>query len=470
MDHIDEVWEHPTGQIQSNPTLSTQIDKYTSRLAWILAKARRLKNTFLPINRLPPEVLGLMPTFFQDDRDLISATAVCAYWRITLLSTPTLWCNINARSASMVNAYLERSGQVPLHVKCLASRQVASLLRPRMDRIASLDINHDVLVGVPRAAKDLREPAPMLNMLSFSAHGDELWVLSIPPHFLGASFPSLRTLVLTGIYFLAGPFTFQSVTTLIWTASSNFTDQILRTLDRLPSLEAATIHFHPLCLPSSTQPDRNITLQNLRTLVLTANSDPKKGPCGFILPILLFTDLPSIRKLSFQVGGCSSSHASPLRALSPERLPRLSQLQEAEISLLEGTSARIRLSGSPQFELTISFEDVSDVKLTNDYFGGIPSQSLRKLTVIFYKHSSSKGDRWALDVMKLVHGMEVLEVAGERKEFLNIWHGEGEYHRICPLLRGLSVSGGADPGPEISALVDLRNSVDLPLTASYECG
>ena len=41
------------------------------------------------------------------ERELISATAVCQYWRMALLSFPRLWCNVGGSPAE-IGAYLSR--------------------------------------------------------------------------------------------------------------------------------------------------------------------------------------------------------------------------------------------------------------------------------------------------------------------------------------------------------------------------
>ena len=69
----------------------------------------------------PPSRNPRFPTFRESERDLISATAVCKYWRKTLISTPTLWNKIicsewekTGITASYVQVYFERSGSIPV--------------------------------------------------------------------------------------------------------------------------------------------------------------------------------------------------------------------------------------------------------------------------------------------------------------------------------------------------------------------
>ncbi|KAF9782264.1 hypothetical protein BJ322DRAFT_207313 [Thelephora terrestris] len=69
------------------------------------------KTSLAPINCLPPEILALIPTFRESEKVLINATAVCKYWRRTLVSTPSLWNKIVYLGRNITNpyAYFQRS-------------------------------------------------------------------------------------------------------------------------------------------------------------------------------------------------------------------------------------------------------------------------------------------------------------------------------------------------------------------------
>ena len=59
----------------------------------------------------------MIPYFLVHDRDRITASHVCRYWRDTFLSTPALWDVVTAsNNPDKTIAYLERSGDVPLEV------------------------------------------------------------------------------------------------------------------------------------------------------------------------------------------------------------------------------------------------------------------------------------------------------------------------------------------------------------------
>ena len=158
----------------------------------------------------------------------------------------------------------------------------------------------------------------------------------------------------------------------------------------------------------------------------------------------------------------------PPSMLFAEQLPGLSELPEAEISLPGRKSARVRLSGLCQSELIISVEDVLDVNVPHIFSGGTPFRSVRKLTARFGEGTSHQVNWWTLDALKIIGGVEVLEVVGDCIGFLLVWRGKVKYHRICPSLHRLTICGGMRCRTELSALADIRNSVGLPLIVTYE--
>ena len=59
-----------------------------ARIPAILKRMEEVKNGLAPINRIPPETLAHIATFFVKERYLVNATAVCQHWRETLLYFP----------------------------------------------------------------------------------------------------------------------------------------------------------------------------------------------------------------------------------------------------------------------------------------------------------------------------------------------------------------------------------------------
>ena len=75
-------------------------------------------NTFPKINRLPPEVLALIPSFLTAYKDLVYTTHVCRHWRSTIIASPSLWSSPDndAMHRDLVAVYMDRCGDTPLDV------------------------------------------------------------------------------------------------------------------------------------------------------------------------------------------------------------------------------------------------------------------------------------------------------------------------------------------------------------------
>jgi len=83
-----------------------------------LSKIHSSMNTFPGINRLPPEVLALIPSFLTEQKDLVSTTHVCRHWRNTIVASPPLWSPPDNETVhkDLVAAYIDRCGGTPLDV------------------------------------------------------------------------------------------------------------------------------------------------------------------------------------------------------------------------------------------------------------------------------------------------------------------------------------------------------------------
>jgi hypothetical protein len=135
-----------------------QIDDTVLKISAILRKARNIKNRLAPINQLPPETLALTATFLVKQRDLINATTVCQQWRTTLLSFPRLWHKAGG-SASELEAYLERSGSVPIKVN-LSSPHLFASITSHTSRLVALTMCVDDSSDFDRIATHLCHSHP----------------------------------------------------------------------------------------------------------------------------------------------------------------------------------------------------------------------------------------------------------------------------------------------------------------------
>jgi hypothetical protein len=77
-----------------NPTPSLIVIVHrSSTSSWVSLRYCR-RSGYVPVNKLPPEVLSRVLEHRDRELDLVAATHVCQYWRSTLTSSPSLWTRL----------------------------------------------------------------------------------------------------------------------------------------------------------------------------------------------------------------------------------------------------------------------------------------------------------------------------------------------------------------------------------------
>ena len=87
-----------------------QVDVLENDASEVLSLIRSIKNSFASINRIPPEVLSLVPGCYVKDRagqDLIKLTHVCSGWRNTFISCPPLWTQLDFKNVDKTRTYIQ---------------------------------------------------------------------------------------------------------------------------------------------------------------------------------------------------------------------------------------------------------------------------------------------------------------------------------------------------------------------------
>ena len=85
----------------------------------MLGLVRSLKNSFAPINRIPPEILSLIPDYCDEhdaDQALVALTGVCRSWRDMLIARSSLWTTLDLMNIEKTRTYIRRSKSSPLKI------------------------------------------------------------------------------------------------------------------------------------------------------------------------------------------------------------------------------------------------------------------------------------------------------------------------------------------------------------------
>ena len=137
-----------------------------------LTTIREWLNPSVPINRVPLDVLSLIPTHLPSQADRFRASFVCRRWRITFLQNARLWSYIRLSKGEIyAKTLLERAKGSPLTI--LASGMVPvntiKLLLPRTNQIVDLEFANGSWADIRKFTKIIPGPFPLLRTLNIGA-------------------------------------------------------------------------------------------------------------------------------------------------------------------------------------------------------------------------------------------------------------------------------------------------------------
>ena len=155
----------------------------------------------MPINRIPPEILSLIPHYWENsfkDQDVITLTHVCRAWRDVFVSCPSLWTTLDCMNLDKTRVYLERSKSSPVDLSLYSDSTSLSdpffkFLPHVAGRLKSLNIEgrSEHLQAI---SAYLDCPAPLLEELSIRGANDLL-----PSTFLNGDLSPLHKLHLEDV-------------------------------------------------------------------------------------------------------------------------------------------------------------------------------------------------------------------------------------------------------------------------------
>jgi hypothetical protein len=320
----------------------------------VLCLVRSMKNHFAPINKIPPELLSLIPKYLgKDDMDksLIALTHACRSWRELLIGYPSLWARLDCANADKTRVYIERAKLSPLEI-ALRKRRVTTYLEgafplviPHIGRLRSLSI-----VGtrgpLPNLTQHLSCPIPFLRNLTIN-------LTCHPPPVLDSALfngnlSSLHTLSLTGV-----------ITHLPWKDLSKLTafelghvpedtisiTRLLNFFANAPHLTDITLH-HSIPTSSNAPPERVVSLSYLKNLAISAD------PTHSIL--LNHLSIPAGASLVLNFGFLGNKSPLPdYLPTTPKNLKNLASITSANL-YFSNMEWRVRLKGPSGGLLTIS--------------------------------------------------------------------------------------------------------------------
>ena len=209
--------------------------------------AAKIINALSPVNRLPPEILGMIPTYQEDQtlKDLVTVSSVCSYWRSTFLATPSLWTNLNGKGLKKTKAWVQRSKALPIHLLVEGSPdpKVLKFLGSHSSKMRAVILPYLTAQDLPlfkhgHISKLLR-PTPLLREICVEA--SDLETLD-KPIIIKGNFPSLEVLRLSGFQTSIVNLHAPNVREVLLTGTFDLA-RILELLDSFPLLERLALRL-----------------------------------------------------------------------------------------------------------------------------------------------------------------------------------------------------------------------------------
>ena len=256
------------------------ISQLDQGMSTALANIREWRNTFVPINRLPLDVLSLISTHLGGDGDIVSISSTCRHWRNTFTQHAALWSELNLslkRTSIFVRTRLERAKGSPLDITTagFSRDNILALLSARSQQFRSLDFIHDRWSSVRQFSEISSGPLPLLHDLKINIVDDDSEDRTPPssPLFTGAVNLKAFSLVVEGQPCF-DRFAFPTLTTFNLTVTptegeSFHTSQMLDFLGATPTLQTVRIVIRGQKTPAGVDQGRIVVLPNVESFSVT---------------------------------------------------------------------------------------------------------------------------------------------------------------------------------------------------------
>jgi len=236
----------------------------------VLLITRSIKNTFAPINRVPPDVLSLIPGYRKRDKELIKLTHVCRSWREIFISRASLWTFLACNEPDKTSVYIQRSRKSPLKVRIGAENfERLPLVASHVDRLKALEL-YFYGRDVSRLIKNLSSTAPLLEKLALHVYDTNISKSDstlIESTLFDGNLSSLRELCLSRIRTSLPWQNMSNLTSfeLSWAHSEVSTTQLLDFFERAPLLRQIKL-LYAVPHSSNTPAGRVMSLHHLKSL------------------------------------------------------------------------------------------------------------------------------------------------------------------------------------------------------------
>jgi hypothetical protein len=344
----------------------SQLAKDTSTA---LATIREWRNSFVRVNRIPVDVLSLIPTHLSSQQDRFRASFVCRHWRRTFLHNAALWYQLYLSKGEVyVKTLLERAkGSVlDITVGGVDPACAVALLLPHAQQIRFLDFACDDWIDIIQRFSGVNSgPLPLLTTLKITAVDD---VTLEEPDDMTSPSPSLSLFshaVNLNEFFLHSDgslslrhFRFPNLTTFELSAvpGEDFrASQLLDFLEASPMLRTVDMNIITDIVLEGVPRERVVVLPNVETFRLVMS---KSGP-GY--EIAAHISCPSARHASFMYE--THTNGTIFRGIFPSSISWNAIVRQYAGSSVEGVTLEMRIGSDYAITCSLAFRS-SDATTT----------------------------------------------------------------------------------------------------------
>ena len=264
---------------------SDEVFQLERDISTALAAARELKNSFALINRIPSDILSMIPTHLDSQKDVFHASFVCRRWRRELLQNGVLWSQLfTKKGEDYVTTLLERAkgSALDIVVDYPAPLDTIALSPPHARRIRHLEFPSSCWADILMFTQVNSKPLPLLRTLEICTtckdhdhdhNQPNMPATPSPPLFSGSV--NLEEFYLDldgGLNGSLDCFVFPNLTTLNLAASPglNFFDasQLFDFLKASPTLRTVDVKIYGCMRARRTPSATAVVLPNVETFSL----------------------------------------------------------------------------------------------------------------------------------------------------------------------------------------------------------
>lgn len=425
---------------------------------------KTLVNELSPINRLPPEVLSAIPTYWPVDSQgvLIRATHVCRYWRTTLTASPSLWNTIKSGNEARMRACIYRSQSYPLSMEINHPGQEGVLSDAVLFRLKSLTLSLP-MANLARPLGRLISPTPVLEEVSITLadSGDYLPVLKTGDFFM------LSKLHLDGVYanLACLPIPHLTILHLENLQNNPRMPDLLQFLERTPWLEQLVlINAGP---EGDREPsERVVSLMALRALTLRGTVAKAKLLQHLAIPAS--ADINLMGRFNQRLDGVMEEFLPPCL----DNLPVTSNLTSLSITSTSRSSCDIEFSGNQgKLRVTIKNENHRGMLGHGQLTPPTANLCLQRLTPLVLDtitHLTLRRDPWGQQAFpeisafrEFLHQLPTLQSISLVHCDFNSIHALNPVGVDLPLFRSLDIYIAPDAKLEFELLSHLAKSKSL---------